>query len=62
MLLKNIKLLFGIILAAHLLKVNRVRSFPRFSRARWAMFFTTIKFFWIVFKYVRQKDKELINK
>ena len=60
--LKLIKLLFAGVLAGHLLKANRVRSTARFSRAGWAMFFTTAKFFWLVFKYARQKEKELKKK
>lgn len=54
--LKFIKLLFAGVLAGHLLKANRVRSTARFSRAEWAMFFTAVKFFWLVFKYARQKE------
>ena len=44
--LKLIKLLLTGVLAGHLLKANRIRSTARFSRAGWAMFFTTAKFFW----------------
>lgn len=50
------------VLAGHLLKANRIRSTARFSRAGWAMFFTTAKFFWLVFKYARQREKELKGK
>lgn len=57
--LKFIKLLLVGALAGHLLKANRVRSTVRFSRAGLAMFFTTIKFFWLLFKYTRQREKEL---
>lgn len=60
--LKLIKLLLAAILAGHLLKANRIRSTARFSRAGWAMFFTAVKFFWLVFKYARQRDKELKKK
>ena len=62
MLLKLIKLLFAGVLAGHLLKANRVRSTAWFSRAGWAMFFTAVKFFWLGFKYARQRDKELKKK
>ncbi len=57
--IKIIKILLAGLFAGHLLKVNRVRSVARFSRAGWAMFFTTAKFFWLVFKYARQREKEL---
>ena len=57
--LKLIKFFLAGVLAGHLLKANRVRSTARFSRAGWAMFFTTVKFFWLVFKYARQREKEL---
>ena len=60
--LKLIKLLFAAMFAGHLLKVNRVRSTARFSLAGWAIFFTTVKFFWLVFKYARQRAKELNKK
>lgn len=60
--IKIIKILLAGLLAGHLLKANRVRSTARFSRAGWAMFFTTAKFFWLVFKYARQRDKELNKK
>ena len=60
--LKFIKILFAGVLAGHLLKANRVRSTARFSRAGWAMFFTAVKFFWLVFKYARQRDKEMNKK
>ena len=60
--LKFIKLLLAGVLAGHLLKANRVRSTVRFSRAGWAMFFTAVKFFWLVFKYARQREKEFKNK
>ena len=72
--LKLIKLLLAGVLAGHLLKANRIRSTARFSRAGWAMFFTTAKFFWramffttakffwLVFKYARQREKELKGK
>ena len=58
--LKLIEFLLAGVLAGHLLKANRIRSTARFSRAGWAMFFTTVKFFWLVFKYVRQRKKEKI--
>lgn len=57
--LKLIKLLLAGVFAWHLLKANRVRSTARFSRAGWAAFFTAVKFFWLVFKCARQRDKEL---
>lgn len=57
--LKLIKILLAGLLAGHLLKANRARSAARFSRAGWAMFFAAIKFFWLVFKYARQRKKEL---
>ena len=60
--IKLIKLLLAGIFAGHLLKANRVRSTARFSRAGWAMFFTAVKCFWLVFKYARQRDKELKKK
>lgn len=60
--LKPIKLLLAGLFARHLLKANRVRSTARFSRAGWAAFFTAVKFFWLVFKYARQRDKELKKK
>lgn len=60
--LKLIKIMLAGVLAGHLLKANRIRSTARFSRAGWAMFFTTVKFFWLVFKYVRQREKELNKK
>lgn len=60
--IKIIKILLAGLLAGHLLKANRVRSTARFSRAGWAMFFTTAKFFWLVFKYARQREKELKGK
>ena len=60
--LKLIKIMLAGVLAGHLLKANRIRSTARFSRAGWAMFFTTAKFFWLVFKYVRQREKELDKK
>ena len=60
--LKLIKIVLAGVLAGHLLKANRIRSTARFSRAGWAMFFTTVKFFWLVFKYVRQREKELNKK
>lgn len=60
--IKIIKFLLAGLFAGHLLKANRVRSTARFSRAGWAMFFTTAKFFWLVFKYARQRDKELNKK
>lgn len=56
--LKLIKIMLAGVLAGHLLKANRIRSTARFSRAGWAMFFTTAKFFWLVFKYERQREKE----
>lgn len=62
MLLKLIKLLLAGVLAGHLLKANRIRSTARFSRAGRVMFFTAVKFFWLVFKYARQRDKELKKK
>ena len=52
--LKLIKIMLAGVLAGHLLKTNRIRSTARFSRAGWAMFFTTAKFFWLVFKYARR--------
>lgn len=60
--LKLIKIMLAGLFAGHLLKANRVRSVARFSRARWVMFFTAVKFFWLVFKYARQRDKELKKK
>ena len=57
--LKLIKIMLAGVLAGHLLKANRIRSTVRFSRAGWAIFFTTVKFFWLVFKYARQREKEL---
>lgn len=60
--LKLIKIMLAGVLAGHLLKANRIRSTARFSRAGWAMFFTTAKFFWLVFKYERQREKELKGK
>lgn len=60
--LKLIKIMLAGVLAGHLLKANRVRSVARFSRAGWVMFFTAVKFFWLVFKYVRQRDKKLKKK
>ena len=60
--LKLIKIMLAGMLAGHLLKANRIRSTARFSRAGWAMFFTTAKFFWLVFKYERQREKELKGK
>lgn len=57
--LKLIKIMLAGVLAGHLLKANRIRSTARFSRAGWAMFFTTAKFFWLVLKYARQREKEL---
>lgn len=60
--LKLIKIMLAAIFAGHLLKANRVRSTARFSRAGWAAFFTAVKFFWLVFKYARQRDKELKKK
>lgn len=60
--IKILKILLAGLLAGHLLKANRVRSTARFSRAGWAMFFTTAKFFWLVFKYARQREKELKGK
>lgn len=61
-LVKIIKILLAGVFAGHLLKANRVRSVARFSRAGWVMFFTAVKFFWLVFKYARQRDKELKKK
>ena len=60
--LKLIKIILAGLLAGHLLKANRVRSTARFSRAGWVMFFTAVKFFWLVFKCARQRDKELKKK
>lgn len=60
--IKIIKILLAGLFAGHLLKANRVRSAARFSRAGWVMFFTAVKFFWLVFKYARQRDKELNKK
>ena len=60
--LKLIKIMLAGVLAGHLLKANRIRSTARFSRAGWVMFFTAVKFFWLVFKYVRQIDKKLKKK
>lgn len=60
--LKPIRLLLAGLFAGHLLKANRVRSTARFSRAGWAAFFTAVKFFWLVFKYARQRDEELKKK
>ena len=60
--LKLIKIMLAGVLAGHLLKANRIRSTVRFSRAGWAMFFTVVKFFWLVFKYARQREKELKGK
>lgn len=62
MIIKWIKLIFAGLFAGHLLKANRVRSVARFSRAGWVMFFTAVKFFWLVFKYAQQRDKELKKK
>lgn len=59
MIIKWIKLIFAGLFAGHLLKANRVHSVARFSRAGWVMFFTAVKFLWLVFKYARQRDKEL---
>ena len=50
--LNILKFILAGLFAGHLLKANRVRSVARFSRAGWVMFFT-------VFKYARQRDKEL---
>ena len=47
--IKIIKILLAGLFAGHLLKANRVRSVARFSRAGWVMFFTAVKFFWLVF-------------
>lgn len=60
--LKLIKIMLAGVLAGHLLKANRIRSTAGFSRAGWVMFFTAVKFFWLVFKYARQRDKELKKK
>lgn len=60
--LKVIKIILAGLLAGHLLKANRVRSAARFSRAGWVMLFTAVKFFWLVYKYVRQRKKELKKK
>ena len=60
--IKIIKILLAGVFAGHLLKANRVRSAARFSQAGWVMFFTAVKFFWLVFKYARQRDKELKKK
>ncbi len=60
--LKLIKIMLAAVFAGHLLKANRIRSTARFSRAGWAMFFTAVKFFWLVFKYARQREKELNKK
>lgn len=60
--LRLIKLLLAGVFAGHLLKANRVRSTARFSRAGWALFFTAVKFFWLVFKYARQRKKEIKGK
>ena len=60
--LKLIIIMLAGVLAGHLLKANRIRSTARFSRAGWAMFFTMAKFFWLVFKYARQREKELKKK
>ena len=60
--IKIIETLFAGVFAGHLLKANRVRSVARFRRAGWVMFFTAVKFFWLVFKYARQRDKELNKK
>ena len=57
--LKIIKILLAGLFAGHLLKANRVRSVTRFNRAGWVMFFTVVKFFWLVFKYIRQRKKEI---
>ncbi len=57
--IKLIKILLAGVFAGHLLKANRVRSAARFSRAGWVMLFTAVKFFWLVFKYARQRKKEL---
>ena len=58
MILKLFKIFIAGLFAGHLLKANRVRSVMRFSREGWAVFFTAVKFFWLVFKYARQKDKD----
>ena len=60
--IKIIKILLAGLFAGHLLKANRVRSTAWFSRAGWAAFFTAVKFFCLVFKYARQRDKELKKK
>jgi len=54
--IKIIKILLAGLFAGHLLKANRVRSVARFSRAGW------VKFFWLVFKYARQREKEVKKK
>ena len=56
--LNLLKFIFAGLFAGHLLKANRARSVARFSRAGWVMFFTAVKFFWLVFKYARQREKE----
>lgn len=60
--LKVIKIILAGLFAGHLLKANRVRSAARFSRAGWIMLFTAVKFFWLVYKYARQRKKELKKK
>ena len=56
--LKLIKIILAGLFAGHLLKANRVCSVARFGRAGWVMFFTAVKFLWLVFKYARQRKKE----
>ena len=60
--LNLLKFILAGLFAGHLLKTNRVRSVARFSRAGWVMFFTAVKFFWLVFKYARQREKEVKKK
>lgn len=60
--LNLLKFILAGLFAGHLLKANRVRSVARFSRAGWVMFFTAVKFFWLVFKYARQREKEVKKK
>lgn len=60
--IKIIKILFAWLFAGHLLKANRVRSISRFSYAGWAMLYTMVKFFWLLYKYMRQRRKEKDSK
>lgn len=59
--LKLIKIFIVGLFAGHLLKMNRVRSISQFSYAQWVMLYTVVKFFLLVYKYMRQRRKELKN-